>query len=244
MLLVVNSTTPFFAEKPTMATLNRSVLVFSLALVTVAHVRADDKPAPVPEGAIVLFDGKSLDNWSNLKGKAAGWKVDNGYMECVPKSGNIVTKGEFGPDYQLHVEFWLPLMKDAKGQGRANSGVYLCGRYEIQVLDSYMNETYPDGACGALYKIIAPSKNASKPPEQWQTYDITLHAPRVGKDGKVTKKGRVTVVHNGETVIDNGEFDRNTQGGVDNKLASIGPILLQDHGNKIRFRNIWLKPLQ
>jgi hypothetical protein len=212
-----------------------------------SQTRADDKkdlsPKPAPQGAVVLFDGKDLSAWVARKGGApAAWKVKNGYVEVTPKTGDILTKEKFG-DFQLHVEFWLPLMADAKGQARANSGVYLQGRYEIQVLDSYNNDTYPDGACGALYKIIAPSKNASKPPEQWQTYDITFRAPHVDAQDKVTEKGVVTVVHNGVTVIDNGLFDHPTGGEIDNKLGTPGPILLQDHGNRVRFRNIWLKPL-
>ncbi len=181
--------------------------------------------------------------WTTRDGKPAGWKVEDGYLEVVPGKTDIMTKEKFGPDFQLHVEFWLPLMADKKDQERANSGVYLQGRYEIQILDSYMNETYPKGECGAMYKILGTSKNANKPPEQWQTYDITFHAPRVDDDGKVTEKGRITVVFNGETVIDNGRFDHNTAGEIDTKLGTPGPILLQDHGCKIRFRNIWLKPL-
>jgi hypothetical protein len=220
-----------------------------------ADVNAEKGSAP-PKDAIVLFDGKDLSGWTNPNGKPAGWKVENGYMECVPRQGDTKTKQTFGPDFQLHVEFWLPLMPNATGQGRANSGVYIQGRYEIQVLDSYMNKTYADGACGALYKIIAPNwaaaeekglsepKNPCKPPEQWQTYDITFHAPRVDRQGKVTQSGHVTVVQNGVTVIDNGSFDRTTDGADDQKLGEPGPIRLQDHGNKVRFRNIWLKPLR
>jgi hypothetical protein len=210
----------------------------------VATAAAQDvKPVPPPQDAIILFDGKDLNAWASRKGGSAGWKVENGYMECVPRTGDILTKQKFGPDFQLHVEFWLPFMKDAKGQGRANSGVYLQGRYEIQVLDSYMNETYANGSCGALYNTIAPSKNASKPPEQWQTYDITFHAPRVDAQGKVTQKGRVTVVHNGVTIINNGEFEKPTGGELDRNLGEPGAILLQDHGNHVRFRNIWVKPI-
>jgi hypothetical protein len=212
-----------------------------------APTRADDKKdaegKPAPPGAIVLFDGKDLSGWVARKGGPAGWKVENGYMEVVAKTGDILTKEKFG-DFHLHVEFWLPLMANAKGQGRSNSGVYLQGRYEVQVLDSYNNETYADGSCGALYKLIAPSKNASKPPEQWQTYDITFRAPRVDAQGKVTEKGRLTVVHNGVPVIDQGTFDRPTGGELDRNLGTPGPVLLQDHGNRVRFRNIWLKPLE
>jgi hypothetical protein len=224
----------------------RLVAVLPAVVLCVTLARAEDQKGgdfkPAPEGAIVLFDGKDLSGWTALKGGPAGWKVENGYMEVVPKTGNIVTKEKFG-DCQLHVEFWLPLMANAKGQARSNSGVYLQGRYEIQVLDSYMNETYANGACGALYGIIAPSKNVSRPPEQWQTYDITFHAPRVNDQGKVTEKGHVTVVQNGETIIDNGAFDTVTGGALDERIGEPGPLRLQDHGCKVRYRNIWLEPL-
>jgi hypothetical protein len=168
--------------------------------------------------------------------------VENGYAEIAPGKGDIMTKKKFG-DCQLHVEFWIPLLANRKGQSRGNSGVYLQGRYEVQVLDSYNNSTYPKGVCGALYNIIAPTKNASKPPEQWQTYDITFRAPRVDGQDKVTEKGEITVVHNGTTIIDKGQFDHPTGGELDNKQGTPGPILLQDHGAKVRYRNIWIKPL-
>jgi Domain of Unknown Function (DUF1080) len=202
-----------------------------------------EEPSARPKDAIVLFDGKDLTGWTTLDGKPAEWHVQDGYMEVAPGKRDIRTEKTFGPDFKLHVDFWLPLMPDAKGQARANSGVYLQGRYEIQVLDSYMNETYPDGVCGALYGIIAPSKNANKPPEQWQTYDITFHAPRVDSEGKVTEKAHLTVVQNGETIIDNGAFDKVTGGALDEKLGEPGPIRLQDHGCKVRYRNLWLEPL-
>jgi hypothetical protein len=204
----------------------------------------DDEKGKPPEGATVLFNGQDLSGWVAKDGSPAKWKVQDDYMEVVPFTGDIMTEKKFGPDFQLHVEFWLPLMANAKGQARANSGVYIQGRYEIQVLDSYMNDTYPDGACGALYKIIAPSKNVNKPPEQWQTYDITFRAPRVDPDGKVVEPGRVTVVQNGETVIDNGAFSQVTAGALDNNLGDPGPIRLQDHSCRVRFRNVWLKPLE
>jgi hypothetical protein len=221
-----------------------------------AGVRADDKTtegAKPPKGAIVLFDGKDLSGWTTRDGKPALWKVEEGFVEIVSGKGDIMTKEKFGPDFKLHVEFWLPKMPpDVKGQARANSGVYLQGRYEIQVLDSYMNDTYANGSVGALYGIIAPDKAAQekaiKPPEQWNTYDITFHAPRVDEVGKVTEKGRVTVVLNGVTIIDNGAFDKNTGGELDKKLGTPGPVLLQDHHNKgggpnVRYRNIWIQPL-
>jgi hypothetical protein len=134
-------------------------------------------------------------------------------------------------------------MPDKKGQARGNSGVYIQGRYEVQILDSFENDTYSMGECGALYGIIAPSKKASKPPEQWQTYDITFRAPKMEGD-KVIEKGEITVVHNGITVIDKGRFAKTTAGATDEKLAEPGPIRLQDHGDKLRFRNVWVKPLE
>ena len=217
----------------------------SLVLMLVAHAGAIEPQAP-PEGAKVLFDGKDLSNWVMMNGKDPVWKVENGYMEVAPGKGDIRTKDKFGPDFQLHVEFWLPLMADKKDQARANSGVYLQGRYEIQVLDSYMNETYANGSVGALYGIIAPNKEAQKkavkPPEQWNTYDITFQSPRVDENGKVKEKGRVTVVLNGVPIIENGEFDKVTGGAMDNKLGEPGPLRLQDHGCPIRFRNIWILP--
>ena len=206
---------------------------------------AEDKPVPPPPGATVLFDGKSLTGWTSMNGNAATWKVSDGYMEVG--KGDIRTKETYGPDFQLHVEFWLPLMADKKDQARANSGVYLQGRYEVQVLDSYKNETYANGSVGALYGIIAPEKEAQqkaiKPPEQWNTYDITFHAPRVDDEGKVTEKGRVSVVLNGVTLIDDGKFDQVTGGAQDDKIGTPGPLRLQDHGCKVRYRNIWLLPL-
>jgi hypothetical protein len=226
-------------------------LALLTAALAVTAVAADDKtPTAPPPGAIVLFDGKDLDQWVSFgkKDAPAPWKVMDGYIECVPGKGDIRTKETFGPDFQVHVEFWLPLMADAKGQGRANSGVYLQGRYEIQVLDSYMNDTYENGSVGALYGIIAPDKEAQakaiRPPETWQTYDITFHAPRVDDRGKVTQKGELTVVLNGVTIINKGAFDKVTGGAMDNKIGEPGPLRFQDHGNKIRFRNVWIKPLE
>jgi hypothetical protein len=205
-------------------------------------------PKAPPKGAIMLFDGKDLARWVTRGGQPAEWKVDNdGSMEVTRGKGDIMTKEKFGPDFRLHVEFWLPLMEKATGQGRANSGVYLQGRYEIQVLDSYKNDTYANGSVGALYGIIAPDKEAQekaiRPPEQWQTYDIVFHAPRVDDQGKVTNPGRLTVVLNGVPIIKGGRFDHVTGGALDERVGTPGPLLLQDHGCRVRFRNIWLVPI-
>ena len=225
-------------------------LTGAVLLLALTALRADDKKdeasKPSPRGAIVLFDGKDLSGWVQAGSKKpAEWKLEDNYMEVT--RGNIMTKEKFGPDFQLHVEFWLPLMADKKGQGRANSGVFLQGRYEIQVLDSYNNDTYANGSVGALYGIIAPDKEAQqkavKPPEQWNSYDITFRSPRVDDKGKATEKGRITVVLNGVTLIDDGKFDHATGGAIDSKLGEPGPLMLQDHGNKVRYRNIWLQPL-
>src|SRR5262249_34597687 len=131
--------------------------------VAAGPLAADSKDStPPPDGAKVLFAGKDLSGWVRLNGQPANWNVTDGFMEVAPGKGDIMTKEKFGPDFRLHVEFWLPLMADKKDQARANSGVYLQGRYEIQVLDSYMNETYANGSVGALYGIIAPDKEAQK----------------------------------------------------------------------------------
>jgi hypothetical protein len=217
------------------------VWLLTAALTATPRLTADEPvAAPPPKDAVIVFDGKDLSAWVNDRGQPAEWKVQDGYFEVVAGKGDVRTKEKFG-DFKLHLEFWVPFMADKTGQGRGNSGVYLQGRHEIQVLDSHNNETYANGSCGALYGLIAPSKNASKPPEQWQTYDIDYTAPVV-EDGQVKKKGRVTVVHNGVTVIDDGEFDKQIDLGKDKNMGTPGPLLLQDHGCKVRFRNIWLVP--
>jgi hypothetical protein len=229
---------------------SRAALAGAVLVLLPAGAPADDKdrPQPPPAGAKELFNGKDLAGWVKRDGRPAAWKAEKGYVEAVPGAGDIRTEEKFGPAFQLHVEFWLPLMADKKDQARANSGVYLQGRYEIQVLDSYKNETYANGSVGALYGIIAPNKEAQKkavkPPEQWNSYDITFRAPRVDGEGRVKEKGRLTVVLNGVTLINDGTFDKVTGGTVDDRLGEPGPVLLQDHGCPVRFRNLWVKSLK
>lgn len=207
--------------------------------------KSDPAPAKPPKGAIVLFDGKDTSHWIHRGSKSpCQWTVEDGCLIVKPGTGDIVTKEEFG-DYKLHVEFWLPLMADQESQGRANSGVYNHARYEIQVLDSYKNPTYPFGGCGAIYEQKDPDKDAIKPPEQWNTYDITFKAPRFDKSGNLTAKPRITVVHNGIKIHDNVEIDKeSTRSGQDGPRPKVGPILLQDHGCQVRFRNIWIVPMK
>ena len=194
--------------------------------------------AKPPEGAIVLFDGTSLQGWVKQDGKMpADWPVDAGIFTVG--HGNIMTQNRFG-DFQLHLEFNVPYMPTQRGQGRGNSGVFLTGSHELQILDSYKLNLHSDD-CGAIYKQVVPSVNACKPPLQWQTYDVTFHKAHV-KDGKVVKKARVTVVQNGKKTIDDAEISI-TAGGVGTPDGEDGPLMLQDHGNPVEFRNIWVKPL-
>ncbi|MBM3837689.1 MAG: DUF1080 domain-containing protein [Verrucomicrobia bacterium] len=202
--------------------------------------------APAPSDAVILFDGKDLSKWELLGGKEPKWKVENGYMEVVGGTGSIQTKGKFA-DFQLHLEFATPSVVKGNGQGRGNSGVLINGMYEIQVLDSYGNKTYPDGQCGALYSWTPPLVNASKPPGEWQSYEIIFESPRWDESGKLIKKANVTVIHNGLVLHHKREFlghsPHRENGTYNKKQAPEMFIQLQDHGNPMRFRNIWLRSL-
>lgn len=201
-----------------------------------------------PSDAIVLFDGRSLAAWRSEGDttKPAGWTVRQGYMEVAPGTGGIQTRRGFG-DVQLHLEFATPETVRGSGQDRANSGVFLMGRYEVQILDSYGNVTYPDGQAAALYGQRPPTVNASRPPGAWQTYDIIFHRPRFDRGGRVTESARVTVIHNGVLVQDDVELSGPTahqaRPPYEAHPARL-PIGLQDHGAPIRFRNIWVRDLE
>jgi hypothetical protein len=197
--------------------------------------------AEPPAGAIVLFNGKNFKQWKHTKKKAGAdsvqWKLlKGGAMEVKKGTGSIVTKKKFA-DFKLHVEFRTPFMPDARGQARGNSGVYLQERYEVQVLDSYGLEG-KDNECGGIYKIGAPMVNMCAPPTQWQTYDITFYAP-----GAEKANAQVTVVHNGVTIHDNVSLPKPTGGALDSNVTKTGGIYLQDHGNPVQYRNIWLVEL-
>lgn len=206
--------------------------------------QAEPKPVKPPKGAIVLFDGKNTEGWVHRgSNKPCEWTLlPKGVLEVKPGTGDLLTKQTFGR-FRLHVEFSVPLMPDAKGQARGNSGVYLHGRYEIQVLDSY-GLTPKNDDCGAIYEQALPRVNACRPPEHWQTYDITFHAPKFDASGNEIAKPRVTVIQNGIKIHDNVEILAcPTRAGLEGPPVKEGPILLQDHGCKVRYRNIWLEPL-
>ncbi len=199
-----------------------------------------------PSDAAVLFDGKDLSKWAHKDGTAAKWKVENGYAEVVAKTGYIYTREAFG-DCQLHVEFTEPSPPKGESQDRGNSGVFLQGLYETQVLDSYQSKTYADGQAAAIYGQYPPLVNASRPPGQWQSYDIVFHGPRFAKDGKLLRPARETVFHNGVLAQDNVELTgptahkaRPPYSPQPEKL----PLALQDHGHPVRYRNIWIRELK
>lgn len=200
--------------------------------------------APPPSDAVVLFNGKDLSHWKSGGGDAK-WKIENGYMEIVPKSGDLSTKDEFG-DVQLHLEFATPSKVEGSSQGRGNSGVFFHNQFEIQVLDSYKNQTYADGQAGGLYGQWPPLVNAIRPPGEWNTYDIVFEAPKFDAAGKLLKPGFVTAFLNGICVHNRKELNGPTNHRATDPYQAYsgkGGLRLQDHGNPTRFRNIWYRPL-
>lgn len=211
--------------------------------------KVDMKRVSAPRDAVVLFDGKSFENWTRTDGKPVEWKqLDGGAMQVQPGKGNIITKRKLGGSFKLHIEFRVPYMPQASGQGRGNSGVYVQGRYEVQVLDSY-GLTSRDNDCGGIYGVAAPRINACKAPTIWQSYDIEFTAPTC-KDGEVSEPARMTVYHNGVKIHDDvklakdGKPVTNTTAGLGGDPCQPGPLMLQDHGNLVQYRNIWLVPMQ
>lgn len=209
-------------------------------------ITAGTNPGDPPSDAIILFDGKNLSGWKSLKdGGEAKWTVKDGFMEVKASTGDIATKQEFG-DCQLHLEWATPAEVKGESQGRGNSGVFLMGHYEIQVLDSYNNKTYFHGQAGSVYKQHAPLVNVCRKPGEWQSYDIIFSAPQFDEQGKVTKRATVSVLQNGVLVQNHSEIYGETW--HDKPALYIahppkGPLKLQDHGNPVRFRNIWIRPL-
>lgn len=207
---------------------------------------SQEQPGVPPSDAVVLFDGKDNAQWVAMDGSPTKWIVKDGALECVPGSGFVRTLQSFG-DCQLHVEWAAPVTVKGDGQGRGNSGVFFgFNRYEIQVLDSYENKTYADGSAASIYGQYPPLVNASRPPGQWQTYDIIWTAPRFDADGKLLSKARMTTLHNGVLVQNDIELT-----GPDPWIGRPPytahperlPIAFQDHGNPVRFRNIWVREL-
>jgi len=214
--------------------------------------QASAKPVTMepPSDAIVLFDGEDLSKWTSTEGEEAPFIVKNGYMEVDPDEGSIKTKKKFG-DCQLHVEWASPKPAHGEGQHRGNSGVFLgipgktACYYEVQILDNYKNETYADGMAGAIYGQYPPLKDVCRPPGKWQSYDIIYRRPRFDDDGNVEKPATLTVFHNGVLVQDNEALIGPTAHEDRPSYTPHGklPIMLQDHGHPVKFRNVWVRPL-
>jgi Domain of Unknown Function (DUF1080) len=193
-----------------------------------------------PSDAIVLFDGQDLSHWKG----ADKWKIEDGAM--VVGKGQITSKDEFG-DCQVHIEWSAPTPPSGNGQGRGNSGLFLMGKYELQILDSYQNETYYDGQAGAIYKQTPPLANATRAPGEWNAYDVFWTAPRFNDDGSLKSPAYITAVHNGVLILNHFELKGDTPFNRPPKYekhGEKGPLSLQDHGNPMRFRNIWVREIK
>jgi hypothetical protein len=221
-----------------------------LSIALVPRAQADTAPvtvsaspslgAPPPAGAVVLFGGKDMANWTRTDGQPTNWKVADGAMTVG--NGDIMSREKF-EDVHLHLEWMEPNMPQATGQGRGNSGVVLQGRYEIQVLDTYGIDVPGTGDCGAVYGQYAALVNACRPPLEWQTYDVIFRAPRFDAAGKMLEGARFTVLQNGIVIQNNVQVTGVNYGPLDPNLKNPGPLALQDHGNPVRYRNIWLVQL-
>jgi hypothetical protein len=201
--------------------------------------------AEPPSDAVILFDGKDASKWQAKNGGNVQWTVENGALTVKKGTGEIRSKEGFG-DCQLHIEWRTPAEVVGDGQGRGNSGIFLMGKYELQVLDSYNNKTYVNGQAASIYKQLPPLVNASRPPGEWQTYDVIFTAPTFYENGAVKTQARITVIHNGVLVQNNATIWGATQYiGISNyeKHGNKEPLILQDHGNPVSFRNIWVRNL-
>lgn len=218
-------------------------------IVTPGSFSSQETPGKPPSDAVVLFDGTDLSKWRDEKGNPSGWKIEDGAMVVPPKGtpggGAIFSRDEFG-DCQLHIEFSTPTVIQGESQGRGNSGVFLFGKYEVQVLDSYDNPTYPDGQASAIYGQFPPLVNASRKPGEWQTYDILFRSPRFEGD-KLVSPAVATVLHNGVVTHHAVELLGPMSFRQLPKYAPHGPkgpISFQDHGNPVRYRNVWVRELK
>ncbi len=194
-----------------------------------------------PEDAIILFDGSDLSGWTFTDGSPATWDISGGEI-TIQRGGGIVTKRNFG-DIQLHIEFRTPSPARGEGQDRGNSGVYLHGAYEVQILDSYNNKTYTNGQCGAIYEQYPPLVNICRPPGVWQTYDIIFRAGRFDSNRNMVEKPRISVIHNGVLIQDHVEINGITRAAISKMEKPSGPIYLQDHNHPVKYRNIWIREL-
>jgi hypothetical protein len=202
-------------------------------------------PAPPPSDAIVLFDGSDLSRWRAEEGGAAPWRVVEGAIEVAPHTGSLVSRDSFG-DVQLHIEWRTPPQVEGEGQERGNSGVYLMGIYELQVLDSHENPTYPDGQAGAIFGQFPPLVNASRGPGEWQSYDVVFRAPRFDASGALLAPARLTALQNGVLIQDDVELTGPTafQARPPYSAHAAGlPLTLQDHEFPVRYRNVWVREL-
>jgi len=218
-------------------------------VITPGTESSPERAGRAPSDAIVLFYGKDLSQWTSTKeGETTKWVVKDGTMSPTKGSGMIRSKQEFG-SCQLHLEWATPKEVSGEGQGRGNSGVFLMGQYEVQILDSYENATYPDGQAGALYGRNVPLVNACRKPGEWQSYDIIFHRP-VFENDEVVKRATFTVLHNGVLIHDHVELSGGTLWRGAHSISNYvphgdtGPLELQDHGNPVVFRNIWIRELK
>jgi hypothetical protein len=234
-----------------------NILMLAVLLLTVIVYSQDSPPRqpPVvapggpdkpPSDAIILFNGADMQGWITRDGAPTRCRAIAGEMVCQTGDGDALTTQTFS-DAQIHLEFKVPYMPNQKDQLRGNSGVYVHGAWEVQILDSFENPTYPDGMLGSIYSFRPPLVNAARPPEEWQSYDITVRMPVCSPEGTVLKPARMTVFLNGVLVQDNTELDRLGPGHIDKAVCAPGPLLLQDHGGSdvtiMKFRNIWVRGL-